>query len=147
MVGVTSISDGTCTVLQLTTLLLKAIHLSFSWNQILGIPTLCFQSKHYPQNKRRHRRCQMSDSVLSKTPFFLYLEKRDAQDLQTICCAIGCQKEPTPRWAPKEHNVANKTQETHCAKLSGTNMLVLEQTRNKFTSLFIILQVHENELE
>ena len=76
-----------------------------------------------------------SDCVLSKTPFFLYLEKGNAQDLQTIRCVNGCSKAPTPRRAPKAHHVANKTQERQCARSCGTNVLALEQTRDKFTSL------------
>jgi len=32
----------------------------------------------------------------------------------------------------------NKTQERYCARSSGTNVLVLEQTRDKFTSLLIV---------
>ena len=38
-----------------------------------------------------------SDCVLSKTPFFLYLERGNAQDFQTIRSVGGCSKAPTPR--------------------------------------------------
>jgi len=47
---------------------------------------------------------------------------------------VGCSKAPTPKGAPKAHHVANKTQERHYARSSGTNALVLEQTRDKCTS-------------
>ena len=81
----------------------------------------------------------MGDSIFSKKPFSLYLEKGNAQDLQTICCAIGCSKARTPRRAPKTRHVENKTQETHCARSSGTKVLILNQTRDEFTSLLIVL--------
>jgi len=38
-----------------------------------------------------------SDSVLSNTPFFFYLDRGNVQDLQTIRCMVGCSKAPTPR--------------------------------------------------
>jgi len=60
-----------------------------------------------------------------------HLEKRNTQDLQMICCVIDCSEAPTSRWAPKAHPVAKKTQERHCARSFGTNVLVLEQTRDK----------------
>ena len=126
---------------------LAGMHIFASMHARLYVNSLCLCGSLYSQNKRRHRQCLMSDSVLSKTSFSLYLEKGNAQDLQTICCAIGCSKAPRPRWAPKAHHVENKTQETHCARSSGTNVLILEQTRDKFTSLLIVLQMHENELK
>jgi len=49
--------------------------------------------------------------------------------------------------APKVHHVANKTQERHYVRSSGTNVLVLEQTHDKVKSLLIVLHMHENELE
>jgi len=55
-----------------------------------------------------------------------------AQDLYTIRCVVGCSEAPTCTWAPKAHNVASKKQERHCARSSGTSLLVLEQTRDKF---------------
>jgi len=59
---------------------------------------------------------------------------------------VGCSKAPTPRRTPKAHHVANKTQERHCARSFGTNVLVLQQTRDKFTLPLIVLQTHENVL-
>ena len=61
-----------------------------------------------------------------------------------VGCMVGCSKAPTPRRTPKAHHVANKTQERHCAGSSGTNVLVLEQTRDKFTSA---LDRHSNARE
>jgi len=69
-----------------------------------------------------------SDCVLSKTPFFLYLERGNAQDLQTIRSVVGCSKAPTPRWQPKAHHMANKTREGHCARSCGTNVFVVIRT-------------------
>ena len=90
-----------------------------------------------------------SDCVLSKTrtPFFLYLERGNAKDLQTIRSVVGCSKAPTPRMAPKAHHVTNKTQERHSARSCGANVLVLEQTCDKVTSPSIVPQTHENEFE
>ena len=92
-------------------------------------------------------RVAVSDCVLSKTPFFLYLERGIAQDLQTIRSVVDYSQSPTPRWAPKTHHLANKTQEGRCARSCGTNVFVLEHTRDKFTSPPIVLQTHENEFE
>ena len=36
------------------------------------------------------KRVSSSDCVFSKTPFFPYLGKGNAQDIQTICCVVGC---------------------------------------------------------
>ena len=69
----------------------------------------------------------MLSSSWSKTPFFFYLERGNTQDLQTIRSVVGCSKAPTPRWAPKAHHVANKTQEGHCARSCGTNVHVLDR--------------------
>jgi len=59
-------------------------------------------------------------------------KRAGAQDLYTIRCVVGCSEAPTCAWAPKAHTVASKKQERHCAKSSGTNLLVLEQTHDKF---------------
>jgi len=103
---------------------------------------------------RDARMCEKSicsDCVLSKTPFFLYLERGNAQDLQTIRRVVGCSKSPTSRRAPKGHHVESTkgtpSQERRCARSSGTNVLVSEHTRDQFTLPSIAPQMHENEFE
>jgi len=91
------------------------------------------------------------NSVWSKTAIFPEMREGNVPVSSSMNLhGVDRSARPTSRWAPKAHNMMGKTQQRHCERSFGTNVLVLGKQRdnllspsqplNRMSTIFFIIE-------